>query len=724
MEKSIHYEADLHVAQNAAGVRVPTKSECECAAVAAKRKSCPTSSPKRPRADMSKDQLQQGREPRKTLRADTCAGMQSVLAEKSVGLAEVLACRDLRRGMSEEAFFTYRLEHRSSISPSLAMHPGEERILIFMSDRPGIAAKIIFSALAVSSASANGDEEIEAKIHVLEVKESHRGNDLGGLLFVETMQALCRRFAGRMIRCQLDAEEDVTRHGKLVGLYARLGCFVKPNTKVQYLNNVHNEGETYRKVPMVILLQPAKMPMPCPTALDLSLSCTFLPVRGLLSEDGTDVSLRDPSSDAERGNRKLKWILVDDGNGSFQFRTTCGCHLFASSSGEVHVGKGHCGDPVVFNFSNAFEFSSDAYVVSDSEESDDLSTCSLGHEGSSLSSLVPPDEMWLIQTTASDHPEQRRSLTTDPCTRSLFLSPRPTPWRVCKEDRSFTCLAKQSKKRVQCRNSWRYQTVTNVNAWRCKYLNFNLSKMSIKDALNLVSSIPLNPSSCNNSSSRSISLRTFCYYAAEQLRRDGCPDWLVFVALIHELGHCVRLIEKREKIGEDESNNVDNYMYDYDWTASCRSQIVGCSRPKQASPLHEEFRMLCPEEKDPLCNTILGIYEEGCGLSDVLMHWSGPEYMYWMLRHNGAMLPELALKCIRFFALLDWHSRGRYSDLTNTSDDMDRDFISDFDKARRVARRECEKYALELSDSECERLWHRYYCNIAAKYDCNGDLSW
>ena len=595
-----------------------------------------------------------------------------------------------------------------------------------------MVAKIIFSAAAltagpsasetVRSASVNGgDGTIEARIHVLEVKASHRGHDLGGLLFVEAMNALRRRYTDRTIRCCLDAEEDDKRFGRLTGFYSRLGCCVKPNAKVQYLHN--NDGETYRKVPMVISLSPTNVPVYLSIAAsDLSSNCKFSPV-SLHIEDGSDVAFWDHSSasDGERRNRKLKWILIDDGSGHFQFRTTCGYRLFASSCGEVRIGQGNNSDPLVFRFSSASD-SPDCNVVSDSDESD----YDLGHKEhdcKSLASMVPPGEMWLVQTTCST----RLFLSTDPCTRSLFLSPRPTPWRVNPKEKGLTCLAKQSQRRVQHRNSWRYQNVANVTAWRCKYWSFNLCTMSLKHCLDLASSIPLDPFSEDVSSPRFISLRTFCYYTAEQFRCDGLPDYICLIALIHQLGRCVRLLEKRGGIGADESSKDEDDKDDYDWTVACRSRIVGCSTPVGASlaGLRDEFRTLCHDEEDPLFSTELGIYEQGCGLCNVLMQWTGPEYMYWMLRHNGAMLPELALHVIRYFPLSGWHRRGEYSDLTNTLDNSFRDTVSDFDERCRISRRECECEGVsEISDSECERLWQSFYSPIAAKYGCHIDMSW
>lgn len=142
---------------------------------------------------------------------------------------------------------------------------GEERILLFRSDRAGAVAKIIYSSevpdedVSRESCASSSDaipllqEEAtsslyprsltaHAKIHVLDVKSQYRGRDLGGLLFSEAITALKSMYCNEDdettdaeidqatsverrkkkiydVECSLDAEEDVTRHGKLVKFY-------------------------------------------------------------------------------------------------------------------------------------------------------------------------------------------------------------------------------------------------------------------------------------------------------------------------------------------------------------------------------------------------------------------------------------------------------------------------------------------------------------------------
>ena len=142
-------------------------------------------------------------------------------------------------------FYTLRLEHREG--GPLARFRGEERILLFRSDRPGAIAKIIYSSFlpdesSDSSKASNaplpqGDVPdnvmidanltpasltAQAKIHVLDVKAPYRGRDLGGLLFSEAMTSLKSKY------CNYDDGEGGEDFGKNTGeSMTQIGCKLK-----------------------------------------------------------------------------------------------------------------------------------------------------------------------------------------------------------------------------------------------------------------------------------------------------------------------------------------------------------------------------------------------------------------------------------------------------------------------------------------------------------------
>lgn len=180
----------------------------------------------------------------------------------------------------------------------------------------------------------------------------------------------------------------------------------------------------------------------------------------------------------------------------------------------------------------------------------------------------------------------------------------------------------------------------------------------------------------------------------------------------HGLGSVINCIDTNTAIASED---------DYDWTTPCRSRIVGCATPENA--IFSEFASLNVDEYDERYNSPLGMYNAHCGLENVFLNWSGPEYMYHMLKYNNAGLPEEGLSVIRLFPLFDWHSSKLYESLANDDDEDIRSFVADFDRLRRAVRQDTLE-AEELSDEECNSLWTSYYAGIAAKFSCDGVLKW
>jgi len=115
------------------------------------------------------------------------------------------------------------------------------------------------------------------------------------------------------------------------------------------------------------------------------------------------------------------------------------------------------------------------------------------------------------------------------------------------------------------------------------------------------------------------------------------------------------------------------------------------------------------------------MYEPGCGLDNVLLTWTGPEYVYSMLKHNGVSLPDAGFAMLRLFSLFDWHGKNDYGHLTNVDDEDVQNFVADFDDMRRAATI-AAIYQPEMSDDECELLWKTHYVNVVTKYGADGVL--
>lgn len=55
-----------------------------------------------------------------------------------------------------------------------------------------------------------------------------------------------------------------------------------------------------------------------------------------------------------------------------------------------------------------------------------------------------------------------------------------------------------------------------------------------------------------------------------------------------------------------------------------------------------------PDYNNPAYNTKFGVYEEGCGLNNVLMSWGHDDYMYLVAKENKSTLPSAGLFIIRY----------------------------------------------------------------------------
>mmetsp|Transcript_5460 Transcript_5460/g.12107 ORF Transcript_5460/g.12107 Transcript_5460/m.12107 type:complete len:170 (+) Transcript_5460:1009-1518(+) len=160
---------------------------------------------------------------------------------------------------------------------------------------------------------------------------------------------------------------------------------------------------------------------------------------------------------------------------------------------------------------------------------------------------------------------------------------------------------------------------------------------------------------------------------------------------------------------------------DFDWTIICRSRVVGCAAPSRIS--FAEFRHLNCDERNPQLNTPQGIYDLHCGFDNVLLAWTGPEYMYHMLRRNETAIPDEGLAMLRLFALGDWHTHHEYEHLANVDDQGLKPFVYEFDQLRRLVSRNCGDLE-EMTDRECSQLWEEHYRHIVEKYGLGGQLVW
>ncbi len=137
---------------------------------------------------------------------------------------------------------------------------------------------------------------------------------------------------------------------------------------------------------------------------------------------------------------------------------------------------------------------------------------------------------------------------------------------------------------------------------------------------------------------------------SEAIRADGHDDWFVLTGLLHDLGKVLCLY------GEPQ------------WAVVGDTFPVGCRFSDRI--VYHEFFSENPDASDERYNSQLGVYEQGCGLRNVLMSWGHDEYLFHVMKN---FLPEQALYMIRYHSFYAWHRENEYDWLC---DDHDREMLA------------------------------------------------
>lgn len=192
--------------------------------------------------------------------------------------------------------------------------------------------------------------------------------------------------------------------------------------------------------------------------------------------------------------------------------------------------------------------------------------------------------------------------------------------------------------------------------------------------------------------------------SAEGIRRDGRPDWMQLVGLIHDLGKAMYLF------GSDE----DGTSQAEQWGLVGDVFVVGCALPDTC--VYPEFNTLNADMKNPQFNTELGIYEEGCGLDNVDLAWGHDEYLYQVLKnHPQNKIPEAGMVMIRYHSFYPWHTGGSYQKLMSEKDQVYMEWIKDFNQYDLYTKSPVVPNYEELKP---------YYQPIVEKYLGKGPIYW
>ncbi len=224
-----------------------------------------------------------------------------------------------------------------------------------------------------------------------------------------------------------------------------------------------------------------------------------------------------------------------------------------------------------------------------------------------------------------------------------------------------------------------YQTYDFVQEKRNNYLKFDKKEMPIWDAFQFLNQLV-------DDSDPDTDLDQFQHLlqTSEAIRRDGHPDWMVLVGLMHDMGKVLCLFDEPQ------------------WAVVGDTFPVGCAFSDKI--VYSEFFANNPDFTNPAYNTQLGIYEKGCGLRNVTMSWGHDEYVYHMLKGR---IPEGGLYMLRYHSFYSWHREGQYEYLL---DDHDREMLKWVQLFNPY-----DLYSKNPEPPDWTKL-RRYYEDLVAKY--------
>jgi inositol oxygenase len=153
------------------------------------------------------------------------------------------------------------------------------------------------------------------------------------------------------------------------------------------------------------------------------------------------------------------------------------------------------------------------------------------------------------------------------------------------------------------------------------------------------------------------------YQTAEKIRKDGNPEWMQLVGLIHDFGKILYL----------KGCTKDGTCENSQWGIVGDTFIVGCKIPETI--VFPEFNKLNKDNFDEL-----GIYKQGIGLNNVYCSFGHDEYLYQLLKFNKVNLPTEAYYMIRFHSLYLWHDKNEYNFLENEMDKKYKSYVKLFNK--------------------------------------------
>jgi inositol oxygenase len=186
----------------------------------------------------------------------------------------------------------------------------------------------------------------------------------------------------------------------------------------------------------------------------------------------------------------------------------------------------------------------------------------------------------------------------------------------------------------------KYQTYDFVQEKRANFLKFDKKEMPVWNAFDF-----LNQLVDDSDPDTDLDQWQHLLQTSEAIRRDGHPDWMVLVGLMHDMGKVLCLFDEPQ------------------WAVVGDTFPVGCAYSDKI--VYPEFFAANPDYNDKRYNTKYGVYEPNCGLDNVTMSWGHDEYVYHMMKDY---LPEPALYMLRYHSFYAQHRENAYEHLMSPHD--------------------------------------------------------
>jgi inositol oxygenase len=185
-----------------------------------------------------------------------------------------------------------------------------------------------------------------------------------------------------------------------------------------------------------------------------------------------------------------------------------------------------------------------------------------------------------------------------------------------------------------------YQTYDFVMEKEAEFLSFDKKEMPIWEAFTF-----LNQLVDDSDPDTSLDQMQHLLQTSEAIRRDGHPDWMVLVGLIHDMGKVLCLF------GEPQ------------WAVVGDTFPVGCAHSDKI--VYPEYFKQNPDHTNSTYSTKYGLYKPNCGLRNVHMSWGHDEYVYQMMKDY---LPEPGLYMLRYHSFYAQHREKAYDHLLDAHD--------------------------------------------------------